>query len=220
MESSLSDSKQQDRGGPSSPTKSRVYAGFQSNHRQLNLLINNLNQKAATNQRNHMLWSVFQMKQTYPQLFLSQDCPSIPLVTATLKHAVMQSVIKSWICLLVTTSIHPSWLSPWCHEQLPLSRTTLAPVLLDTGKVATTLLSQRLKCIYKFCQAETSLTMLVQAEVKSCYGANPEQELQCTALLLALDAHNTLGPCEAVQKAGSDPEQPNFQPHQVELSWL
>lgn len=66
---------------------------------------------------------------------------------------------------------------------------TLAPVSLDTGKVATTLLSQWLKCIHTFCHAVTSLTLLLQAEVKSCYGANPEQELQCTALLLALGSH-------------------------------
>lgn len=35
----------------------------------------------------------------------------------------------------------------------------------------------------------TSLTRLLPAEVESCYNASPEQAVQCTALLLALGAH-------------------------------
>lgn len=149
--------------------------------------MNNINQRAATNQQNHMLWSEWN-KHTH-QFSLSQDCPSIPLETATLKHAVMQSCGFVW---RVITSIQPSSVSPCCHEQLPLSSKfycTLAPVSLDTGKVAIALLSQRLKCIYKSRQALSSLTLLLEPDVKSCYDANPEQAFQCTTLLLTLGAH-------------------------------
>lgn len=64
-------------------------------------------------------------------------------------------------------------MSTHCHEQLPLSSAKLYTSPVDTDKVAAALLSQRLKRIYKFCQAVISFILLLLAEVKSCYIANP-----------------------------------------------
>lgn len=91
-----------DHHGPQRAKRMQVFT-----HRQLILLINTLYQKAETNQRNHMLWWLF--KQTY-RPWVSHDCPSIRLETATLKHAAMQSCgIRLY--LSVGTNIHSSILS-------------------------------------------------------------------------------------------------------------
>lgn len=189
---------------------------------QLILLINTFNQRAATNQLNQMLWLLF--KQMYPQPSPSHDCPSILLETATLKHATMQSCGCVCICQWVQTSIHSFSVSTNCHQQLLLSSTKLyTSCSVNTDKVSAGLLSKRLKCIYKFCHAVISVTLLLLAEVKSCYNANPEQRFSVPlfcwrSVHISCADKTTLGPCEAVWRVGRDPEQPIFQPSKAELS--
>lgn len=86
--------------------------------------------------------------------------------------------------------IHPLWALTATSSCLSAAlNSTPDPLSADTDKVAAALLSQRLKSIYKFCQAVVSVTLLLLADVKSCFNANPEQALQCTTLPPALCAH-------------------------------
>lgn len=147
------------RDGPSWLSEGEEYTGLHCSHTQLILLINTLEQRAATNQRNHMLPWMF--KQAHPRPSVSHDPHSVE--RATLKHAAMQSRGRVCVCA-----------HPLIHSELALTATSscrsAAPssTPVDADKVAAALLSQRLKFIYKFCQAVISLTLLPLAEVKSC----------------------------------------------------
>lgn len=130
--------------------------------------------------------------------------------------------VSVFVCGCKRPFIHPKWALTATSSCLSAAlSSTPAPVSVDIVKVAAALLSQKLKCIYKFCQAVISLTLLLLAEVKCCYNANVEQVLQCTAVLLALGAHQL---CRqehtgAMQsRADGDTGQPSFQPCPAELS--
>lgn len=160
-------------------------AGFFSAARQLILLFNPLfNQKPACNQQTDMLCSLFQMKETYTQLSMSQDCTSIPWDTATLKHVVMQS--HGFVCGGYDPSIHSQWaLAAMSSCLSAVLSSVVARVSVDTDKVAAVLLSPRLKCFISSARQRFS-SLCFDSLKSSLVDANPEQVHQCSALLLLL----------------------------------
>ncbi len=126
--------------------------------------------------------------------------------------------------------IRPHWAltaASSCRPAAPGS--TPAPVSGHTDKVAAALLSQRFKCIYKFCQAVISLTLLLLAEVKSCYDARTRTRASvycsnagalCTSVAQTRPHWGHAKPCGGKAGILNSPFSSRAQPSSAAESWL